>query len=106
MFSKIVTAPGVIRIVGDGVGPLAIPAHEIEAIQRIVATNLATEPWPIPQIGQRVRIEFGPLRGIEGVMLLAKNEQRLVVSITLLQRAVAVEIDYSLISCQAAAVAD
>jgi transcription termination/antitermination protein NusG len=104
VFGKIVTARGVIRIVGDGAGPLSIPASEIEAIQRIVAARLSTEPWPIPQIGQRVRIEFGPLRGIEGDVLMVKNQQRLVVSVSLLQRAVAVEIDASWFSCQPSSV--
>jgi transcription antitermination factor NusG len=102
VFGKIVTAPGVVRIVGDGTRPLSIPTHEIEAIQRIMATHLSTEPWPVPQVGQQVRIEVGPLRGIEGVVLTVKNQQRLVVSVSLLQRAVAVEIDASWISFQPA----
>jgi len=102
IFGKIITARGVIRIVGDGTGPLAIPTHEIEAIQRIVAARLTTEPWDVPQVGQRVRIEFGPLRGVEGVVLMVKNQQRLVVSVSLLQRAVAVEIDASWFSFQPA----
>jgi transcription antitermination factor NusG len=90
---KIITAPGVIRIVSDGQGPLPIPAQEIEAVQRIVETSLAAEPWPVPSVGQKVRIKLGPLCGIEGVVLVVKNLCRLVVSVSLLQRAVAVEID-------------
>ena len=93
VLGKIITAPGVIRIVGDGSEPVSIPADEIEAIQRIVATSLSTEPWPMPQAGQRVRIELGPLSGIEGVVLAVKNHHRFVVSISLLQRSVAVEVD-------------
>lgn len=90
---KIVTAPGVIRIVGDGRGPVPIPVDEIAAVQRIVATNLSTEPFPMPGVGERVRIELGPLSGIEGIVLAAKNHHRFVVSIPLLQRSVAVEVD-------------
>jgi transcription antitermination factor NusG len=90
---KIVTAPGVIRIVGDGGRPLPIPAHEIEAIQRIVDTRLAVEPWQAMRAGQRVRVEVGPLRGIEGVVVTVRNRHRMVVSISMLQRAVAVEIN-------------
>jgi transcriptional antiterminator RfaH len=90
---KILTAPGVIRIVGDATGPLSIPRQEIEAIERIVASQLATEPWPTPRVGQRTRIEYGPLRGIEGVVVAVKNQSRLLVEISLLRRAVAVEID-------------
>jgi transcription antitermination factor NusG len=91
--AKIVTAPGVIRIVGNGRGPLPVPPNEIEAIQRIVKTHLSVEPLLVPHVGQRVRIEAGPLCGIEGVVLVTKNRHRLIVSISLLQRAVAVEID-------------
>jgi transcription antitermination factor NusG len=104
VFGKIVTAPGVVRIVGDGARPLPIPPREIEAIQRITALQLATEPWPVPQVGQRVRIEVGPLCGIEGVVTTVRNQRRLVVSVSLLQRAVAIEIDASWISVQSALV--
>jgi transcription antitermination factor NusG len=95
---KIVTAPGVIRIAGDGHGPLHIPSAEIDAIQRIVETQLAAEPWAMPRVGERVRIEAGPLSGLEGVLVAVKNHHRFVVSIPLLQRAVAVEIDADWIS--------
>jgi transcription antitermination factor NusG len=100
---KIVTSPGVIRMVGDGRGPVPIPGSEIDAIQRIVQTRLAAEPWQLLDVGQRVRIEAGPLRGTEGVVLMVKNRHRLVVSITLLQRAVAVDVDPEWISIPPAA---
>ena len=102
----VITAPGVICIVGDGSGPSSIPTHEIEAIQRIVNTDYKTEPFPIPSIGQNVLIQSGPLRGIEGLLLRVKNQQRLVVSISLLQRAVAVEIDFASTLSHATAVAE
>lgn len=101
--AKIVTAPGVIRIVGDGRGPLPVPAAEIEAIQRIVETKLTAEPWEVVDAGQRVRIEFGPLRGTEGIVLKVKNRHRIVVSIPMLQRAVAVEMEPEWISIPPAA---
>lgn len=88
----IISAPGVLRIVGDSSGPLPIPLDEIEALQRISETRLPVRPWPFLQAGQHVRVEAGPLSGTEGVVLTVKDERRLVVSITLLQRSVAVEI--------------
>ena len=90
---KIITTPGVIRIVSDQSGPLPVPAEEIDAIQRILATRRPTEPWQFLQAGERVRLETGPLRGTEGVVLTIRNRHRLVVSVSLLQRSVAVEID-------------
>jgi transcription antitermination factor NusG len=91
--AKIVTTPGVIRIVGDGSGPLAVRSDEIEAIQRIVATQRSAEPWPYVQVGEYVRIEAGPLRGTEGIVQKVSNRYRLVVSVSLLQRSVSVEVD-------------
>lgn len=91
--NRIITAPGVIRIVGNREGPLPVSAHELDAIRRIVDASLQVEPWAMPQVGQRVMVEAGPLSGIEGVVLVVKNSHRLVVSIALLQRAVAVEIE-------------
>lgn len=91
--AKLVSAPGVIRIVGDSAGPIAIPPNEAEALQRIVQTRAPAEPWPFLRVGERVRVEDGPLRGAVGVILSTEKRRRLVVSITLLQRAVAVELD-------------
>jgi transcription antitermination factor NusG len=101
--AKIVTTPGVTRIVGDGRRPLPIPGDEIEAIQRIVATGVTARPWAFVQAGQRVRIERGPLRDIEGIVLRTTQGNRLIVSVALLQRSVAVEIDAEWVSVPAAA---
>jgi transcription termination/antitermination protein NusG len=91
--AKILTAPGVIRIVGDSYGPLPVATAEIETLRRAVAARLSAEPWEFLRAGQRVRVVDGPLRDAEGIVLRTKNRHRLIVSITLLQRAVAVEID-------------
>jgi transcription antitermination factor NusG len=91
--AKIVTTPGVIRILGDSDGPLPVRADEIEAIQRIVGTDRQTQPWPFLHVGERIRLESGPLSGTEGIIVRMKAQHRLVVSVSLLQRSVAVEID-------------
>jgi transcriptional antiterminator NusG len=96
--AKVVTTPGVIQILSDATGPIPIPSHEIEAIQRIVQTRLAVEPWTLVQVGQVVRLEQGPLSGVNGIVLTTTNRHRLVVSISLLQRAVAVEVEADWIS--------
>jgi transcription antitermination factor NusG len=89
----ILVTPGVQHIVGIGKVPLPVEEAEIAAIQSIVRTGLPAEPWPFLQVGQRVRIVSGPLEGLEGLLLAVKKPYRLVVSVTLLQRSVAVEID-------------
>ncbi len=89
----ILTTPGVFHIVGIGKTPVAIDETEIAAIQDAVKSGLPWQPWPFVQIGQRVRIEHGPLCGLEGVLLDFRGRHRLVLSVTLLQRSIAVQIE-------------
>lgn len=89
----IVSTPGVIQIVGVGRTPYPIEDSEIDAIDSIIASGLPAEPWPYLEAGTRVRIECGALAGTEGLLVEAKSRHRLIVSVTLLQRSVSVEID-------------
>lgn len=89
---RVVTTPGVIRFVGVGGIPSPIDDHEIEALQRVVSTRLPTQPWPHLPVGQRVELGAGPLRGLQGILTQAANRDRFIVSISLLQRSVSVEI--------------
>jgi transcription antitermination factor NusG len=89
----ILTTPGIISIVGIGKIPVAISDQEVDAIQTMIRSGLHLQPWPHLAIGSRVVIEKGPLTGIEGVTLDIKKKYQLIVSVPLLQRSVAVEID-------------
>jgi transcription antitermination factor NusG len=89
----VLTTPGVLGIVGNGRIPMAVDDQEIAALQRMVHSGLDSEPWPFLEIGQRVRIDSGPLAGCEGILLEFKGKRRLVLSVTLLRRSVAVEVD-------------
>jgi transcription antitermination factor NusG len=89
----ILMIPGVSLIVGMGKTPVAIDEAEIAAIHSAVKSGLSSQPWPFVQIGQRVRIEHGPLCGLEGVLLDFKEHHRLVLSVTLLQRSIAVQVE-------------
>jgi transcription antitermination factor NusG len=89
----VLTVPGVVHLVGTGKNPVPIDGEEIQAIQVAVGSGSPRQPWPYLEIGQRVRIEHGPLCGVEGILLGARGNRRLVLSITLLQRSVAVEIN-------------
>jgi transcription antitermination factor NusG len=91
----IMTTPGVMAIVGFGGKPVPIEPGEIEAIHRVLATGIATEPWKYVPSGQRVRVERGSLAGLEGVFIETRKDHRLLLSVTLLQRSVAVQIDES-----------
>jgi transcription antitermination factor NusG len=89
----ILKTPSVIGIVGIGKMPIPVEPKELAAVQKIVQSGLASLPWPFPKVGHLVSLEHGPLAGIDGTVLSIKNGYKLVVSITLLQRSVAVEID-------------
>ncbi len=89
----VLTIPGAVSFVGIGNTPTPVEDGEIEALQTIVRAELPVASWPFLQAGHRVRIERGPLRDIEGIVISLKNGLSLVVSIGLLQRSVAVEID-------------
>jgi transcription antitermination factor NusG len=89
----ILTTPGVNAIVGMGKSILPVEEQELENIRSVLKSNSLFEPWPFLEVGQRVRVEYGPLAGTEGIVTMLKNTCRLVISINLLQRSVAVEID-------------
>lgn len=89
----ILTIPGVLHVVGTKAGPLPIDTDEIAALQRIVASPLFAERWPFLSVSQDVLIDAGPLSGLRGKLVGFKSEWRLVVSVTLLQRSVAVVVE-------------
>lgn len=94
----ILKTPGVTQIVGYNHVPVPVDEQEIEAIRRLVASGLPNFPCAFLQVGSKVRIEAGALRGLEGILTELKGKRRLVLSITLLQRSVAVEIDSDAVS--------
>ena len=89
----ILTAPGVIDVVGFGKLPERIPDSEMERVHRMVDSGLLVTPHPYVRIGQAVLIERGPLAGMEGILAEVKGNVRLVVSVNLLQRSVSAEVD-------------
>jgi transcription antitermination factor NusG len=88
----ILVTPGVHSVVGFGKRPAMIPCDEIEAVRKMVGTGRA-EPHPFLQCGDRVRLRAGPLQGLEGLLVRKKSLWKLLVSVEMLQRSVAVEID-------------
>jgi transcription antitermination factor NusG len=91
----ILVTPGVMHVVGIGKTPHPVDDEEIAALKSIVISGLQAEPRSYLNIGEKVRIEIGPLAGVEGIMIALKGYRRLIVSVGLLQRSVSVEIDES-----------
>lgn len=89
----VLTTPGVVSIIGSGKTPQPVEAEELAAIQSLVRSGLPALPWPFLKTGERVRIEHGALEGVEGILTAVRKESRIVLSVTLLQRSVAVEVD-------------
>jgi transcriptional antiterminator RfaH len=89
----LLTVPGVLGLVGVGKTPLPIQDSEIANIQAVVTSGLWTEPCAFLESGQLVRLEEGPLAGLEGLYVESRSEHRIVVSVSLLRRSVAIEIE-------------
>lgn len=89
----ILQIPGVMDVVNFGNRPAVVPECEISAVRSVVDSDLVVRPWPFLKVGQKVRINKGPLTGVEGFLLEFKQSYRLVVSITILNRSVAAELD-------------
>jgi transcription elongation factor/antiterminator RfaH len=89
----IVITAGVLQIVGFGRVPSAVPDGEIEALQTAVASGISSQPWPYLEVGERVLIRSGKLSGLEGILINFKGKHRVVLSVSLLQRSVALEVD-------------
>jgi transcription antitermination factor NusG len=89
----VLTSPGVVSIIGVGKNPEPVNDDEIARIRAIVSSGALAYPWPFLLAGQKIAVTRGPLCGVEGFLVSSDNQRRLVVSIELLQRSVAVEID-------------
>ena len=90
---------GLVRLLGERWDRLEmVPDGEVEAIQRVLEARLPVLPYPYLREGQRVRITSGPLADVEGILVQSKpNKGLLVVSIEILRRSVAVQVDCTLV---------
>jgi transcription antitermination factor NusG len=90
---SILTVPGVYAIVSFGKLEIPVDDHEIANIQALMRSGLDFGPWPYLRAGDPVRIESGCLAGVFGTVIRLKDTCRVIVSVELLQRSVAVEIN-------------
>ena len=96
-WQPILTTPGVHSVLGFGGQHSMIPSWEIESIRRMVGSSLKAEPHPYLKCGDRVRLRAGPLQGLEGILVRKPSVWKLLVSVEMLQRSVAVEVDASMV---------
>jgi transcription antitermination factor NusG len=89
----VLITPGVKVIVGFGKIPAPVSCEEIESLRHVVSSGASAAPWPYLSVGQKVQVREGALAGLEGILLQVKNSLRIVLSVELLRRSVAVELD-------------
>lgn len=90
---KVQQVPGVARLVGFNGLPCALPESEIEGMRTCLARKAHLEPHPYVSVGRRVSVTAGPLQGLEGLVIRRKNRSRFVISVELIKRSVAVDLD-------------
>lgn len=91
--SEVLRIPGVACLVSFNGMPAEIPAGEIEALRASLNRGLRAEPHPYLTAGRKVILQSGPLAGLTGIVLRRKNGKSLIISLSLIQRAIAVELD-------------
>ena len=89
----VLQAPGLLHLVSDRAGPLPVPDSEVENLRRAMFSRARLEPVPFLRAGDRVRVRCGPLAGMEGILVAKRDSLRVVISVELLARSVAVELD-------------
>jgi transcription antitermination factor NusG len=90
---QVLNLPGALRFVSFNGQPAALPAEEIEALQRRLSGDVRIEPHPYLRKGRRVRVRSGAMQGLEGIVVRRKDRCRIIFSIDLIMRSVAVELD-------------
>ena len=90
--------PGVHRIVAFGGRPCPVSDEEILVLRQVVSSGEDVQPSQYLAIGKRVKITSGPFAGVSGFLTQFKNQQRLVISVDLIQKSVSIEVDISSVS--------
>jgi len=102
---KVLKAPGIAGFVGNATGPLPIPDQQIDDIRRVLTQRVECTVLSLLQEGDRVRVIQGPLAGIEGRLLQSNSATRLLISVEMIHKTLAMRIlrqDVELISRHAA----
>ena len=89
---RVLQVPGVVRFVSFNGRPAALDHAEIESLKRAVVSGIDAEPHPYLKVGRQVRIKHGPLAGMTGILIRKKDKFRLVISVDLIMRSIAAEV--------------
>jgi transcription termination/antitermination protein NusG len=87
----LVRLPGLLSIVGNAAGPVAIPDDDMDVLRRIIDCQ-AIQPHPYMTTGDKVRVKAGPLQGVAGVVLRKANGLRFIVTLDLIGKSVSLDV--------------
>ena len=90
---RVLQLPSAVRLVGFNGQPAVLPDEEIEGLRQRLERGGRVEPHPYLRVGRRVRVCAGPMQGLEGIIVRCKHRCRVVFSLDLIMRSVAVEVD-------------
>ena len=90
---RVLQVPGVVNLVSFNGEPAALPEPEINALRSGLEHQVYAEPHPYLRVGRKVRVVRGPMAGAEGILSRKKDKHRVVISIDVLMRSIAVEVD-------------
>lgn len=90
---RVLRTSGTVRILGQGDTLEPVPDLELESVQRLLTSGACFALHPFLREGTWVRVNRGPLQGVEGQLMRFKNGTRLIVSIQLLRQSIAAEVD-------------
>lgn len=90
---KVIEVPGLAHLVGFNGQPAPLPEAEIAALRERLTNPACAEPHAYLTVGRRVRVKAGPLAGLEGILVRKKQKYRIVLSVDLIMRSIAAEVD-------------
>lgn len=90
---RVLTVPGVAYLVASAGQPLPVPQEQLLTLRERLAAGVLAEPHPYLAVGSRVRVRRGPLADLEGVLLRKHGQSRLIVSVDMIQRSVALHVE-------------
>jgi len=92
---RILNVPGAVRFVGFEGHAIPVPEEQIQYVRRFLESSIAIDPYPYIQVGTRVEVIAGPLKGIQGILVEKRGRFRFVLQVDLIRQAISVEIDAS-----------
>jgi len=88
---RLLQLPGIVGFAASSAHPTAVPDVDIEALRTITSSS-RVEPHPFLNVGDRARIVAGPLAGLEGILLRRKQALRIILSVQIIMRSIAIEV--------------